>query len=58
MQGGRTVVEGPPARVMTPAVVRAVFGIDSQVVIDPISETPMIVPIGRHHRARMAVTAA
>jgi iron complex transport system ATP-binding protein len=57
MQGGRLVVEGPPAEVMTPAAVKTVFGIDSEVVLDPISHSPMIVPIGRHHRARVAEAA-
>jgi len=55
MQGGRIVVEGAPARMMTPAVVKTVFGIDSEVVVDPVSQSPMIVPIGRHHRAKVVV---
>ncbi len=54
MQGGRIVAEGAPGKVMSPAVVKTVFGIDSEVVTDPISRSPMIVPIGRHHRARVA----
>ena len=41
---GRTVAD-----VMTEAVVADVFGMASRVVIDPISDTPMIIPIGRHH---------
>lgn len=57
MQGGRIVVEGAPVKVMTPAVVKTVFGIDSEVVVDPISQSPMIVPIGRHHRVKVAVPA-
>ncbi len=57
MQGGRIVVEGAPGKVMTPEVVKAVFGIDSQVVVDPVSQSPMIVPIGRHHRMKVAVPA-
>jgi iron complex transport system ATP-binding protein len=57
MQGGRIVAEGAPAAVMTSAVVKTVFGIDSEVVIDPVSQSPMIVPIGRHHRLKQAVPA-
>lgn len=49
MKAGRLVAEGRPAQVMTEAVVADVFGMASRVVIDPISDTPMIVPIGRHH---------
>ena len=58
MQGGRIVVEGAPGEVMTPAAVKAVFGINSEVVRDPVSHSPMIVPIGRHHQAKLAVPAA
>lgn len=54
MQGGRIVVEGVPGEVMTPAAVKTVFGIDSEVVVDPVSQSPMIVPIGRHHRMTAA----
>lgn len=49
MKAGRLVAEGRPAEVMTEAIVADVFGMASRVVIDPISDTPMIVPIGRHH---------
>ena len=30
-------------------LVRDVFGLDSQVIADPVSGTPLVVPIGRHH---------
>lgn len=49
MKAGKLVAEGRPAEVMTEAVVADVFGMASRVIIDPISDTPMIVPIGRHH---------
>ncbi|HWU18310.1 MAG TPA: ABC transporter ATP-binding protein [Devosia sp.] len=49
MKAGRLVAEGRPSDVMTEAIVADVFGMASRVVIDPISDTPMIVPIGRHH---------
>ena len=49
MKAGRLVAEGRPSEVMTEAIVADVFGMASRVVIDPISDTPMIVPIGRHH---------
>lgn len=49
MKAGKLVAEGRPAEVMTEAVVADVFGMASRVVIDPVSDTPMIVPIGRHH---------
>lgn len=49
MAGGRVLVEGRPEEVITPDTVRRVYGLESQVVTDPVSGTPMVVPIGRHH---------
>ena len=49
MKAGRIVAEGRPAEVVTEAVVAEVFGMSSRILLDPVSHTPMIVPIGRHH---------
>ncbi|MBS42408.1 MAG: cobalamin/Fe(3+)-siderophore ABC transporter ATP-binding protein [Nocardioides sp.] len=46
---GRVHAEGDPGAVLTPDVVREVFGMESQVVPDPVSGRPMVLPIGRHH---------
>ncbi|MFY1638099.1 ABC transporter ATP-binding protein [Solwaraspora sp. WMMB335] len=51
---GELVAEGPPAQVITSALVSDVFGLDNRVVDDPVSGTPMVVPIGRHHRGNEA----
>ena len=48
MGGGRVVAEGAPGEVITEALVQEVFGLQSRVVPDPVSATPMVVPIGRH----------
>jgi len=56
MKAGRLVAEGRPVEVVTEELVRDVFSMDSRVVVDPVSQTPMIVPIGRHHaQARVEV---
>ncbi|AYF96981.1 ABC transporter ATP-binding protein [Protaetiibacter intestinalis] len=49
MHEGRIVANGAPSDVLTPELVEQVFGIRSHVIPDPVSETPLIVPIGRHH---------
>lgn len=49
MSGGAAHAVGTPREVLTPDVVRAVFGIECKVIIDPVSGTPMMVPRGRHH---------
>ena len=45
---GRIVAEGTPRQVVTEDVVRTVFGLDSRVIDDPVSRTPLVVPVGRH----------
>ncbi len=50
MQDGRVVAEGTPAQVVTPEVVRQVFDLECRVIDDPVSHTPLVVPVGRHHR--------
>ncbi|EGX56710.1 siderophore ABC transporter ATP-binding protein [Streptomyces zinciresistens K42] len=49
MKSGRVVAEGPPAEVVTAALVDEVFGLRCVVGEDPVSGTPMVVPVGRHH---------
>ena len=49
---GRIVAAGPPAEVITEDCVRKVFGMDSQVVDDPVTSTPMVIPLGRRSRRR------
>lgn len=50
MKGGRIVVQGTPAEVLTEEVLLEVFGLDARVVADPVSGTPLVVPIGHRHR--------
>jgi iron complex transport system ATP-binding protein len=47
---GRVVAEGAPEAVVTEQVVSDVFGLECRVVTDPVSRTPLVVPVGRHHR--------
>jgi iron complex transport system ATP-binding protein len=48
MRGGTIVAEGAPSEIVTPELVTEVFGLPCRVIDDPVSGTPMIVPIGRH----------
>ena len=58
MKQGVIVAEGSPTDVIDSAVVTDVFGLACDVVPDPVSGTPMIVPRGRHHASRERVIAA
>ncbi len=46
---GRVHAAGSPAEVLTTETVRAVFGLDCRVIVDPTSNRPLMLPIGRHH---------
>lgn len=48
LRNGRVVAEGAPSDIVTEELVTEVFGMRCSVVADPVSRTPMIVPIGRH----------
>src|SRR5919112_1808445 len=51
MTAGRVHASGSPGDVLTAANVRAVFGLDCRVVVDPTSGAPLMLPISRHHSA-------
>ena len=51
MKSGRIVAEGDPADVITAATVENVFDLRCQVTTDPVSGTPLVIPISRHHTA-------
>ncbi|MER8067442.1 ABC transporter ATP-binding protein [Streptomyces sp. NPDC094034] len=44
MKAGRIVAEGRPAEVVTAELVREVFGLESVVVPDPVTGSPLVVP--------------
>ena len=49
MADGRIVSSGTPQDVITAELMRDVFGLSASVIDDPVSHTPTIIPIGRHH---------
>ncbi len=48
MRAGWVHAAGPPQDVLTAELVADVFDLSSQVVTDPVSGRPLVVPIGRH----------
>lgn len=49
MRDGRIVAAGPPAAVVTRETVSSVFDLECRIIEDPVSGTPMVIPVGRHH---------
>jgi len=46
---GRVHAHGTPKEVLTQSNVQHVFGLNNHIIIDPVSNTPMMIPIGRHN---------
>lgn len=49
MADGSIYASGDPSEVLTGETVKAVFGLDSCVISDPVSGKPLVLPVGRHH---------
>jgi iron complex transport system ATP-binding protein len=52
LRGGQIVAQGTPDQVITPENILQVFGLDADVIIDPVTGTPLCVPIGRRRMRR------
>ncbi len=50
MKDGKIVASGPPKQVLTEAMLSEVFGLEARVIPDPVSGSPLVVPIGSRHR--------
>jgi iron complex transport system ATP-binding protein len=48
LRAGRIVAEGPPADVVTPALIEDVFGLPCHVIPDPETATPLVIPRRRY----------
>ncbi|MFC7502520.1 ABC transporter ATP-binding protein [Nocardioides sp. CPCC 206347] len=50
MCGGRVAAQGAPGDVLTADSVREAFGLDAEVIVDPVTGGPLVVPKGRTRR--------
>ncbi len=50
MAGGAVVKTGAPAGILTSELVQHAFGLESQIMADPVCGSPMVIPVGRFHR--------
>lgn len=55
MREGQICVQGDPHQVMTAAMVAEVFRINAHIVPDPVTGTPMCIPVGRTKTARLSL---
>ncbi|WP_341350809.1 hypothetical protein [Nocardioides convexus] len=54
MSGGRIAAQGAPGDVLTVESVRSAFGLEAEVVPDPVTGGPLVVPKGRTRRGLAA----
>ena len=55
MRDGSIWGQGDPATVMTKRMVAEVFRLNARIIADPITGTPMCIPLGRTHAVRQHV---
>ncbi|MFJ9906135.1 ABC transporter ATP-binding protein [Streptomyces sp. NPDC101152] len=58
LRAGKVVAEGAPKDIVTAELVEEVFGLRCQVIDDPETGTPLVVPAARTARARVVATEA
>ncbi|HWJ10744.1 MAG TPA: ABC transporter ATP-binding protein [Nocardioides sp.] len=57
MSRGRVAAQGAPGEVLTAESVRSAFGLDAEVIPDPVTGGPLVVPKGRTRRGLADSTA-
>lgn len=55
LRGGQIVAQGTPEQVMTVENILQVFGLTAEVFTDPVTGTPMCVPVGRRGQRKRKV---
>ena len=58
LKSGKVIAEGAPRDIVTAELVEEVFGLRCQVIDDPETDTPLVVPAARKARARVEVKEA
>lgn len=58
VRDGEIAAQGVPHQVVTEELVRQVFSIDCRIIADPVTDTPLVVPIGKAQKRRAAIEAS
>ncbi|MDK2808476.1 MAG: iron-siderophore transport system ATP-binding protein [Clostridiales bacterium] len=53
MKKGKLIAQGNPKDILTASLMKEIYGLDCLVMEDPISGSPMILPMGRYHQTRL-----
>lgn len=48
MKAGKLIRQGTPKEVITVENIKEIYGLDSEIIIDPVSHSPYMIPISKH----------
>lgn len=51
MHEGAVIAAGAPSHIVTPSLVREVFGVEAMIIDDPVTGTPLVVPVSAREGA-------
>lgn len=54
-KGIKVIAEGEPHKIIDAQLIKNIYGLNCTVMEDPISRTPMVIPIGRKHSCKVYV---
>lgn len=49
---GELIIQGTPGDIISPELIKKVFRLECSVMKDPVSDSPLIIPIGKYHNLR------
>ena len=52
IKNGRLIAEGKPENILNEKLIKNVYNMEAKIITDPVSKSPMIVPIGRHNNSQ------
>lgn len=55
LSSGRIAAQGKPGDIVTESMVREVFGIECRIITDPVTHTPLCIPLGRREKRLLHV---
>ena len=50
VKNGKLIAEGQPENILNEKLIKDVYNMEAKIITDPVSKSPMIVPIGRHNK--------
>ncbi|MCG8157248.1 hypothetical protein JMY81_15420 [Brenneria goodwinii] len=50
MKAGKIIAQGEPSAIITSSSIRETFGLDIQIIDDPITGTPLVLPLAGNRK--------